>query len=154
MWLLSLVGQVTATVLLFLCVLSAGASLGQPYQAEHCDGSQDCNQVERRDTLFNSPGIKRQTKEVLGKYKIEQRNIVLNTCGIERPTKEVYEKHKDGDTQWLQGHFNRFQKLRKGRDLEDDETTFPAWMAKLLAPNHPPSSMFCDGLNSCSVSVP
>jgi hypothetical protein len=129
MWLLSRVGQVTITVLLFLCILSAGASLRQPYKAEHGGSNQAYN-------------------------KVEQRDIVFNTCGIERPTSEVIKKYKEGDTRWLQDLFDRFQDLRRSKDLDDDELTFAAWMAKILAPNHPPSSMICDGLNSCSVSVP
>jgi hypothetical protein len=128
MWIVTRAGQLTATVLGFFCVLSAGASLGQLQDAEHRDHSLHYKAVELRD-------------------------ISLHVCDVERPTEENFKKHKKGDVEWLRGHFERFVALRRRNKLERDEKTFPAWFVKLLAPDHPPSSMICDGLNSCIVSI-
>jgi hypothetical protein len=74
-----------------------------------------------------------------------------NDCGIERPSQANFEEHKKGDVIWLRKQFKLFRKRQASQDLQDDEATFPAWFAKIFAPNHSPSSAICDGLASCIV---
>jgi hypothetical protein len=105
---------------------SLASSLSQLARVEHCHGSPYCKQEG-------------------------DKTIWLNDCGVERPSQENFKQHKEEDGEWLEGHLDQYLEQKKKRELQRDEKSFPAWMAKRLAPNHPPSSMFCDGLNSCAV---
>jgi hypothetical protein len=54
----------------------------------------------------------------------------------------------------LRKHFRTYKRLQASKyKLAFDELTFPAYMAKRYAPSVPPSSMLCDGLGMCRVSI-
>lgn len=66
-----------------------------------------------------------------------------NDCGIDRPSKETFEKHKHEDVPWLRSQHDKYLDEQRRSVLDRDEKTFPSWMSKRYAPDHPPSSMMC-----------
>jgi hypothetical protein len=126
MWLATRQGNLSSYCLLLIFSHYTGVSVAFLARTEGCNGNPNCKEVNGTLTWYND-------------------------CEIERPSKTLFEKYKEGDVEWLQGHFDKFQKSRRYNELERDERSFPAWFAKRMAPNHPPSSMICDGLNSCTV---
>ncbi|KAH8625904.1 hypothetical protein IG631_19783 [Alternaria alternata] len=74
--------------------------------------------------------------------------------GLPRITEELWRRHRHVDAKFLRKHFRTYKRLQASKyKLASDELTFPAYMAKRYAPSVPPSSMLCDGLGMCRVSI-
>jgi hypothetical protein len=76
-----------------------------------------------------------------------------NDCGIERPSQKVFAQYKSEDVPWFRGQLNQYLDEKRHGKLDRDEKSWPSWMAKRFSPDHPPSSMVCDGLGSCIVCI-
>jgi len=75
-------------------------------------------------------------------------------CDFPRINIRVWRKNRVEDSLWLNHKFMDYLSLQKNEQgIATDEETFPAYMLKRYAPNAAPSSMLCDGLGMCRVSL-
>jgi hypothetical protein len=126
MWLADRQGQLWAVYTIFIWnnIVAASPAL----LPRGCDGNPYC-------------------VDASGKYRWH------NDCGLERPSQDLYEEHKEEDVIWFRGLFNQFKDQKAEKEVTGWDDSFGMWFAKRFAPDHPPSSLICDGLNSCIVRI-
>jgi len=68
------------------------------------------------------------------------------SCGLEIPTNAGWDAGiKDNFTTWAYESFDAF--------ISSEQKTFPQFLRNKFAPNAVPSSHYCDGIGSCTVSI-